>query len=100
MWLQEATQGKGVDVIVEMLANVNLSKDLQMLSYGGRVAVSQRSHAAGDVKIQSVQSLKLKMIFSTDLTEPTWSFSSSLMTVAMIAVSYNLWIDFFFPSVA
>lgn len=54
MWLQEATQGKGVDVIVEMLANVNLSKDLRMLSYGGRVAVSQRSHAAGDVKIQNV----------------------------------------------
>lgn len=51
MWLQEATQGKGVDVIVEMLANVNLSKDLQMLSYGGRVAVSQQSLPACDVKV-------------------------------------------------
>lgn len=38
---QEATEGRGVDVIVEMLANVNLSKDLQMLAYGGRVAVSR-----------------------------------------------------------
>lgn len=37
---QEATEGRGVDVIVEMLANVNLSKDFQMLAYGGRVAVS------------------------------------------------------------
>lgn len=38
---QEATEGRGVDVIVEMLSNVNLSKDLQMLAYGGRVAVSR-----------------------------------------------------------
>ncbi|CAL8347072.1 unnamed protein product [Merluccius merluccius] len=35
----EATGGEGVDIIVEMLANVNLSRDLQMLTHGGRVAV-------------------------------------------------------------
>ena len=39
--LQEATEGQGVDVILEMLSNVNLSKDLQMVAYGGRVAVSR-----------------------------------------------------------
>ncbi|XP_026006275.1 quinone oxidoreductase isoform X1 [Astatotilapia calliptera] len=37
--ITEATKGRGVDVIVEMLSNVNLSKDLQMLAYGGRVMV-------------------------------------------------------------
>ncbi|XP_070701235.1 quinone oxidoreductase [Pempheris klunzingeri] len=37
--IMEATEGRGIDVIVEMLSNVNLSKDLQMLAYGGRVAV-------------------------------------------------------------
>ncbi|XP_037537473.1 quinone oxidoreductase [Nematolebias whitei] len=37
--IMEATEGRGVDVIVEMLSNVNLGKDLQMLAYGGRVAV-------------------------------------------------------------
>ncbi|XP_068197177.1 quinone oxidoreductase [Antennarius striatus] len=37
--IMEATAGRGVDVIVEMLSNVNLSKDLQMLAYGGRVAI-------------------------------------------------------------
>ncbi|XP_026169710.1 quinone oxidoreductase [Mastacembelus armatus] len=37
--IMEATSGRGVDVIVEMLSNVNLSKDLQMLAYGGRVTV-------------------------------------------------------------
>ncbi|XP_008048204.1 quinone oxidoreductase isoform X3 [Carlito syrichta] len=30
---------RGIDVIIEMLANVNLSKDLNLLSYGGRVIV-------------------------------------------------------------
>jgi NADPH:quinone reductase len=33
------TGGRGFDVIVEMLANVNLGKDLTILALGGRVAV-------------------------------------------------------------
>lgn len=33
------TEGRGVDVIVELLANVNLSKDLGVLATGGRVVV-------------------------------------------------------------
>ena len=33
------TGGKGVDVIVEMLANVNLDRDLDVLAFGGRVVV-------------------------------------------------------------
>ncbi|XP_060940166.1 quinone oxidoreductase-like isoform X1 [Limanda limanda] len=37
--IMEATDGRGVDVIVEMLSNVNLSRDLEMLAYGGRVTV-------------------------------------------------------------
>ncbi|KAM9844849.1 quinone oxidoreductase [Aulostomus maculatus] len=37
--IMEATGGRGVDVIVEMLSNVNLSKDLQMLACRGRVLV-------------------------------------------------------------
>ena len=35
--LQAATFGHGVDVIVEMLANVNLGRDLQMLKRNGRL---------------------------------------------------------------
>jgi len=34
-----ATNGRGVDVIVELLANVNLGKDLTILAKGGRVAI-------------------------------------------------------------
>jgi NADPH2:quinone reductase len=37
--IKEATTGRGVDVILEMLANVNLGKDLTMLAPGGRVIV-------------------------------------------------------------
>jgi NADPH2:quinone reductase len=33
------TEGRGVDVILEMLANVNLGKDLGILARGGRVVV-------------------------------------------------------------
>jgi NADPH2:quinone reductase len=37
--LQAITGGRGVDVILEMLANVNLGKDLGLLAPGGRVVV-------------------------------------------------------------
>ena len=37
--IMTATGGRGVDVITEMLANVNLAKDLTMLAHGGRVVV-------------------------------------------------------------
>jgi NADPH2:quinone reductase len=37
--LQELTCGQGVDVVVEMLANVNLDRDLGLLAKGGRVVV-------------------------------------------------------------
>jgi len=37
--IMNATDGRGVDVIVELLANVNLGKDLTILAKGGRVAI-------------------------------------------------------------
>jgi NADPH2:quinone reductase len=37
--LMALTGGRGVDLIMEMLANVNLSKDLSVLAQGGRVVV-------------------------------------------------------------
>jgi len=37
--VRNATNGRGVDVIVELLANVNLAKDLTILAKGGRVVV-------------------------------------------------------------
>ncbi|MGQ4809424.1 Quinone oxidoreductase 1 [Candidatus Entotheonellaceae bacterium PAL068K] len=33
------TEGRGVDIILEMLANVNLGNDLEVLAHGGRVVV-------------------------------------------------------------
>jgi NADPH:quinone reductase len=37
--VRSATDGRGVDLIVEMLANVNLGNDLTVLAAGGRVVV-------------------------------------------------------------
>ena len=37
--IREATGGKGVDVVIEMLANVNLARDLSLLGRGGRVVM-------------------------------------------------------------
>lgn len=37
--IMKATNGRGVDVIVEMLANVNLGKDLTILAKNGRVVI-------------------------------------------------------------
>ncbi|XP_075688959.1 quinone oxidoreductase [Rhinoderma darwinii] len=37
--IQAAAGGEGVNVILEMLSNVNLSNDLQLLSSGGRVII-------------------------------------------------------------
>ena len=37
--IMKATGGRGVDVIVELLANVNLGKDLTILAKSGRVAI-------------------------------------------------------------
>lgn len=37
--IKKSVGEKGIDVIIEMLANVNLSNDLDLLSYGGRVIV-------------------------------------------------------------
>lgn len=37
--IKKSVGEKGIDVIIEMLANINLSKDLSLLSYGGRVIV-------------------------------------------------------------
>uniref|UniRef100_A0A3B4ZIV5 Quinone oxidoreductase n=2 Tax=Stegastes partitus TaxID=144197 RepID=A0A3B4ZIV5_9TELE len=37
--IMAATDGKGVDVIVEMLADSNLSKDLQLVAHGGRIVL-------------------------------------------------------------
>ena len=37
--IMDLTEGRGVDVILEMLSNVNLGKDLGLLARGGRVSV-------------------------------------------------------------
>ena len=38
-FLQDATGGHGADVIIEMLANASLSKDLKLVANKGRIGV-------------------------------------------------------------
>ena len=44
----DATEGRGVDLIIEMLANVNLAGDLGLLAPGGRVVIVG---SRGDIQI-------------------------------------------------
>src|SRR5262249_59823701 len=37
--LKQATGGRGVDLVIEMLANVNLDRDLDLIAPRGRVVV-------------------------------------------------------------
>jgi NADPH:quinone reductase len=37
--VMKATRGRGVDVIIEMAAHINLDRDLSLLAKGGRVVV-------------------------------------------------------------
>ena len=46
--IMKATGGHGVDVIVELLANVNLGKDLTILAKGGRVVIIGSRGPRGD----------------------------------------------------
>jgi NADPH2:quinone reductase len=47
--IMKATNGRGVDLILEMLANVNLGKDLTILAKGGRVvAIGSRGRVEID----------------------------------------------------
>ena len=71
----DATGGKGVDVIVEMLANVNLASDLGLLARGGRVVIVG---SRGDVQITprmlmareaDVRGLMLGMASEAELAE-------------------------------
>ena len=41
---QDATGGHGADVIIEMLANASLSKDLKLVANKGRIGVMDHFH--------------------------------------------------------
>jgi len=45
---------KELDVIVEMLADVNLDKDLELVAPGGRIAVSSHLYAACSITLFSL----------------------------------------------
>ncbi|CAN9503416.1 unnamed protein product [Ophioblennius macclurei] len=52
--IMKATEGKGVNVIVEMLSNSNLNTDLQLVARGGRITVIG---ARGPIEISPVDTM-------------------------------------------
>jgi NADPH2:quinone reductase len=53
--ISKVTKGRGVNVVLEMLANVNLAKDLTVLAFGGRIAVIGNR---GPVEINAREAMK------------------------------------------
>src|SRR5579863_1431167 len=60
----KATNGKGVDIILEMLANVNLGADLKLLAHYGRVIVIG---SRGDVTITPRDLMAITEAEATDI---------------------------------
>ncbi len=58
------TEGRGVDIILEMLANVNLGKDLQVLARDGRVIViGNRGKVEIDAREAMVRDAEIRGMF-------------------------------------
>lgn len=53
--VQETAGEEGIDIIIEMLANVNLANDLPLLANGGRVMVSRHFSSFMRNLIQNLQ---------------------------------------------
>jgi NADPH2:quinone reductase len=75
-----ATGGHGVDVVIEMLANVNLDKDLGLLAHGGRVVVVGNR---GRVEIDARQTMAKE---STVTGVTYWGGGDAAVMAALAAV--------------
>lgn len=80
----DATNGKGVDVVLEMLANVNLGYDLELLAHGGRVIVIG---SRGNVEI-TPRNLMLRDASITGML--LWSTPEDALEAAKTAVHDRL----------
>lgn len=87
--LMELTEGRGIDVILEMLANVNLKRDLEVLARFGRVVVignrgtieiDPRATMARDA---SILGMTLMNASSADLMEIHAAIKAGLQTGAL-----------------
>ncbi|KAJ8270897.1 hypothetical protein GJAV_G00120500 [Gymnothorax javanicus] len=89
--IMEATNGQGVNVIIEMLANVNLSKDLEMLTSGGRVAIVG---SRGSIKIDPRDTmLKESSIIGVALFASTQNEEKEVSAAALLAGMESGWLS-------
>ena len=89
----EATTGKGVDVVIEMLANVNLDHDLGLVGQSGRVVIVGNR---GRVEIDPRQMMG-KETTITSLTY--WSGGDTAVQHAIAAISAGLFSGALKPAV-
>lgn len=80
----EATEGRGVDCVVEMLANSNLGSDLKMLAHGGVVAIVG---SRGDVTISPrdlmARESSVVGVAMAHATEADWAEIRTALTAGM-----------------
>ncbi|UYV63575.1 CRYZ [Cordylochernes scorpioides] len=69
--IQEDTEDIGVDIIVEMLPELNLTADMRLLASGGRVAVVGDCHRSQDLRISSSDILKEAAVIGVHLAQST-----------------------------
>jgi NADPH2:quinone reductase len=70
--IQALTQGHGIDVVLEMLANVNLDNDLRVLAMGGRVVIiGSRGRIEIDPRDAMIRDASIlgMLLFNTTQTE-------------------------------
>lgn len=91
--IMTATRGDGCDVIIEMLANINLDHDLSLLSHGGRVVVIG---SRGRIEIDPRQMMAKE---SSVTGVMYWGGGDAAIRRAIAAISAGLRDDVFKPHV-
>jgi NADPH2:quinone reductase len=78
--VKEKTGGKGVDLVIEMLANVNLARDLDMIALRGRVVIVG-NRGSLEINPRSIMSKDATVIGFTN-----WNATAKELAVAHAAV--------------
>jgi len=84
--VNELTGGRGVDLVVEMLANRNLSKDLGMLAKRGRVVVvGSRGRVEIDARDTMTRQADIRGMSLFNATEEDWQIIHAALGAALEA---------------
>lgn len=92
--LMDLTEGAGVDVILEMLANVNLGKDLTVLAKNGRVAViGSRGTVEINPRDTMAREADIRGVMMNGATDQQWQSTHALLRSAFDHGNFSPVID-------